>query len=145
MAYGPNNWYKGEEAVKVFNAHSKSLIGFTKKAAFAGTVAAAEYVADYIRNMIGVQGTRDDRSLPGEPPKRQSGELQNSIRVLRDNREQLAVVYSDSEHWWYLEYGTKKMKPRPFWRRSIAETKVDLHRVVMEGILEYLATEAQPR
>ena len=138
MAHGPDNWYEGERAVKAFKVQAKKIQGYSRDAAFAGTVAAAEYVADYIRNMIGVQGTRDDRSLPGEPPKRQSGELQNSIRVIEDRESKTVYLVSETEHWFYLEYGTKRMQARPFWRRAIAETRVNISRVVRDAMDDYV-------
>lgn len=55
------------------------------------------------------------RSEPGEPPRRESGDYQGSIRHVteRDGDTITTVVGTDSVIGAYLEGGTERMKPRP--------------------------------
>jgi len=64
------------------------------------------------------------RSRPGEPPRAQTGNLMSSVawaRTLEETR--LIGPQSPPAHYGaYLEYGTRKMEPRPFARPSLTET-----------------------
>ena len=60
-------------------------------------------------------------SSPGETPAERSGELKKSIRM-RLNRSQ-AFIGTDLDYGLALEYGTSKIKPRPFMRISHERAK----------------------
>lgn len=51
-------------------------------------------------------------SAPGEAPAIDTSNLVNSIQVERVNTQ--SNVYTNEEYAEYLEYGTRKMDPRPF-------------------------------
>ena len=51
-------------------------------------------------------------SSPGEPPKEKSGELKESIKYEVVDEE--LNIYSEADYAGYLEFGTSKMRPRPF-------------------------------
>lgn len=62
------------------------------------------------------------RSDPGESPRKEFGNLQKSMkyRVLpkAQNSESL-LIYTNSIIAIYLEYGTEKIEPRPFWKKAV--------------------------
>lgn len=115
-----------------------------KKAAFYGALKAAYFLRAYIRNMIGVAGYGIS-SEPGTPPHLQTGELRDSIKVLSANMLDEVIVYTDNEYWSYLEYGTDdgRVAARPFWRRSISETRLALGKLAQVEMLRYMQTGAR--
>lgn len=77
-------------------------------------------------------------SAPGEAPARQFGGLAQSITV-RDDPAALTVYVNASKYYsFWLEYGTKKMAPRPFLRpalmSSVSEIQADVVARVNEAI-----------
>jgi len=65
-------------------------------------------------------------SAPGESPHRRSGHLVESIKtkmVFRGLHGPSAMVYTDSPYAPMLEFGTRRMAARPFFRKVI-----ELHR-----------------
>lgn len=63
----------------------------------------------------------ESRSKPGEPPLQQTGLLKKSLKVRP--RGKGARVYSRDRKAHLLEYGSRKMLPRPFLRRALAESR----------------------
>lgn len=53
-------------------------------------------------------------SAPGEPPASDTGTLANRIIVSVDATKLSVKVIAKTLYSWFLEYGTKRMKPRPF-------------------------------
>lgn len=53
------------------------------------------------RRVVGVQGSEDDRSKPGEPPRRQTGEGQASIVVRWDRSARILKVTSNRYMAWH--------------------------------------------
>jgi hypothetical protein len=134
----------GKPAEKNFVWYGDQLLKYCADAGFYGCVRAAYFLRAYIRNMIGIPGFGVP-SEKGDPPHLQSGKLKKSIKVLVSNQMDEAIVYSDQEYWFYLEYGTKnadgseRMAKRPFWRRSIDETQLTIQHVTKSAILEYMS------
>jgi hypothetical protein len=62
-------------------------------------------------------------SAPGEAPANWTGRLVNSRRVEFFEDEIRARLIFSTEYALPLEMGTRKMAPRPFARRALAETK----------------------
>lgn len=62
-------------------------------------------------------------SAPGEPPHMRSGELKASNRSEVDSVENKVTikVSNTSSYAGYLEFGTEKMAPRPFFRPAMDE------------------------
>lgn len=77
-----------------------------------------------------------DPSRPGEPPKKITGQLQNSIRtkVIRSKRAIIGLVGTNLKKGRWLEFGTSKMKPRPFLRSTVSENRRKIGRVVAHGL-----------
>ena len=75
-----------------------------------------------IKNILDIpvskNGARIVRSLPMQAPRKESGNLQNSVDyLLEENKDSLIikVFCADSAPYaLYLEYGTNKTAPRPF-------------------------------
>jgi len=81
----------------------------------------AEDAAQDMRDLISVPVSRTKgkviRSAPGEPPRKDSGALQASVKATVDQHEKdkvVATVTTDVPYDVYLRDGTKKMAPRPF-------------------------------
>jgi phage gpG-like protein len=60
-------------------------------------------------------GGMHQASAPGEAPAVDLGQLINSIQI-RDESDLTSVVGTNVEYATALEYGTRKMAPRPVWR-----------------------------
>ncbi len=75
-------------------------------------------IKDILDIPVSKNGARIVRSLPMQAPRKESGNLQNSIDYLIEgNKDNLTikVFCSDSAPYaLYLEYGTTKTAPRPF-------------------------------
>jgi HK97 gp10 family phage protein len=65
-------------------------------------------------------------SAPGDPPSKDTGNLQSSINVTKDEKTLSAKVTVGANYGMELEFGTRKMAARPFMRPSIEENKADL-------------------
>lgn len=79
-----------------------------------------------------------DPSLPGEPPRKITGQLQRSItgRVAFDVAGNIVgIVGSDLVKAAPLEFGTRdgKVKARPFLRPSLLENRTKLARIIATG------------
>jgi hypothetical protein len=73
------------------------------------------------RMLLSVQGSPTDRSHPGEPPRRQTGELQAGVYSQVDEESLSAFVGTDVPHGIYMELGTKRgILPRPWLRPALA-------------------------
>jgi len=95
-----------------------------EEAALYGMYKAAKFFMDHVKEKIGVEGNGIP-SEPGQPPHKQTGNLFDTVSLVVNREQKYVAVQIDSEkapYWYYLEYGTKKMKARPFWRISKAET-----------------------
>jgi hypothetical protein len=76
-------------------------------------------IRDVISEPVTYSGGEAIRSEPGEPPYREFSDLWKSITYRVENDELLTleslIVFTDYDVAVYLEYGTFKMEPRPFW------------------------------
>lgn len=87
--------------------------------------AVGKYLVRRIKQRIGRPNpTGDNPSLPGEPPKRVTGDLSKSInyRLAGFNLE----IRADSEHAMYLEFGTRFMAARPFLTATIDMSRAQI-------------------
>lgn len=96
---------------------------------------AGQMVAARARLLAGRPGTPRLRSLPGEPPRRQTGRLILSITSqLRSAWWGIwSVVGSPLDYAGYLSRGTKRMAPRPFLDRALNELRLMLRRYLIRG------------
>lgn len=106
--------------------------------------AGADLLLNRIVTIIGVEGFGVP-SLPGEAPRKQTGDYQESWKKepaqLRSGGEKISsAVYSDlrdsdgglRHH--KLEYGTRNILPRPHTRRALAELREELRRVLIKPV-----------
>lgn len=87
---------------------------FREQAQDVGAEVAADIKAA-ISTPVEYDGSKVIRSRPGEPPRKESGDLLDSIDFAVeqfDGTEQLSV-YSDSKILGYLDGGTSTIEPRP--------------------------------
>jgi len=109
------------------------------------TEKAADKMAENMKNSIlsgaksGNQyyknGARHTSSAPGQSPANQTGELVRSIKVNKEANK--STVSINKNYAVYLEFGTSKMRPRPFILPAFIKTKRwfsdKLHRLAYRG------------
>ena len=72
--------------------------------------------------VAGVQHGPVERSKPGEPPRKQAGQLHDSVTYEMDEATLTGRVGTNVKHGKWLELGTKRgILPRPWLRRALAE------------------------
>lgn len=71
----------------------------------------------------GVYYHGQDPSLPGEPPKRVTGQLVRSIATQQAPDGMNWLVGTNLAYGLYLEFGTSKMAARPWLRSTLEENK----------------------
>jgi len=76
------------------------------------------YVQDEMKRTLSVQGSKHDRSKPGEPPRKQTGELMRRAYaryyINTSPAWELSIKFgSDASYFGYLQRGTPKLKRRP--------------------------------
>lgn len=72
-------------------------------------------------------------SKPGDPPHKQHGRLRASITYdVSDDASGHVVgrVGTNLDYGRYLELGTRKMKPRPWLRRSLMESRGEIRAIL---------------
>ena len=77
-------------------------------------------------------------SIPGEPPHMRTGELQISIGI-RNIEPYAVTIEASAPYAIYLEYGTSKMQPRPFWNISLQEFQDNFPQLLVNRIDEVWA------
>jgi HK97 gp10 family phage protein len=80
------------------------------------------------------------RSLPGEPPRKQRGQLRMSIAHELDRDSFVARVGSNLLYAKFLELGTRYMKPRPFLRVTAFE-EANAITAIMNGEMNFGKSE----
>ncbi len=99
-----------------------------------------------------VTGTRSGReyrrrgvvriaSAPGEPPARDLGNLHNNITLQMNPALLMVSVNSAAKYSAALEFGTRKMAPRPFMRRALMKHIASIDRIVSMEVAQYLASQ----
>lgn len=98
------------------------------KRAFAAAQDAGGVLVDQTQETLR-GGSDDNRSEPGEPPRSQSGELEQSVRILDASRAGTTAhvrVGTDLIKGWWLEFGTATMAPRPWLRPSFLAARPEM-------------------
>ena len=83
-----------------------------------GLDAASKRVADDLAALISTPGGGKP-SPPGDAPNLQTSTLRNSIRRSVDRVALIATVDLEAPYAAALEYGTSRMAPRPYVRRTV--------------------------
>lgn len=68
-----------------------------------------------------INGARHTSSAPGQAPANVTGDLVRSIEVSKSNNK--ATVSISKDYAVFLEFGTSKMRPRPFILPAFLKTK----------------------
>ena len=80
-------------------------------------------------------GARHTASAPGQSPANQTGDLVKSIKVSKSKNK--ATISISKNYAVFLEFGTSKMRPRPFILPAFQKTKKwfsdKLHRLAYRG------------
>lgn len=81
---------------------------------------------------------RDDESVPGEPPRVQTGRLRASIthRLERSPEGPVGLVGTNVEYAPHLEFGTSRMSPHPFLTPALEMNKADIEAAIAQAIRE---------
>jgi HK97 gp10 family phage protein len=79
--------------------------------------------------VLGARGS--NRSKPGMPPHKDYGRLRQSIATDFDPATTTARVGTNLAYGKFLELGTSKMRPRPYLRRTLAEEKNEIERMIL--------------
>ena len=72
-----------------------------------------------------------NRSAPGEPPRKEYGELRRSMTYEVDRNKLSAIVGTNKIYGKYLELGTKHMAARPFLRPAVDEHQKKLNDILL--------------
>lgn len=126
--------WNGDEAKKM--VQSKAL-GFITRAAIVVERRAKELLdipGTAFSIAKGTKGKRLNdqvRSKPGEPPRKQTGQLRASITYEVDEKTQSARVGTNLQYGKALELGSKRgLKPRPFLRRALYEMQANVNELL---------------
>ncbi len=84
------------------------------------------------------RGVRHQASARGEAPANDIGRLVNSRRIEIFTDQMRARLIFSTNYAWFLEIGTAKMEPRPYARRALMETRIEVTDAVYRGILAEL-------
>lgn len=76
------------------------------------------------------RGTKTHQaSAPGEAPATDTGALVNSI-AFRQETKLTSIVWSRLKYAYWLEYGTRKIEPRPSWRPAVEKNAPLFQRLI---------------
>lgn len=92
---------------------------------------------DAIETHVQQHWSASSPSSPGNPPAVVTGELKNSIRVVRMSARHYRVVVL-AEHGLYLEFGTSRMAPRPFLTPAVEAVKPRMAGWAKEAVLQVI-------
>jgi hypothetical protein len=88
----------------------RSLMPWVKAQKRRNLAEAGQYLESEWKKTVSVPGSRSDRSKPGEPPRRQTGETQKSLKATVT--DDLLTMHG-SKVAQYLDEGTRRMAARP--------------------------------
>lgn len=112
-----------------------------RAAAWAGIRAAALYFQRELKRVIGISNRNgENRSAPGEPPRRETGNLQKNVLVELDERKHVARVGvgGNAKYGAWLEFGTRRILPRPWIRPTIERLRATLAQVARKTAERFL-------
>jgi hypothetical protein len=84
------------------------------------------------------RGVKHQSSAPGEPFASWTGDTLNRRDITIDAAALRATLHFRSLNAGRLEHGTKKMMPRPFARRALAETRQQCEDAIIGAIIQEL-------
>lgn len=75
------------------------------------------------------------RSKPGEIPWYETGELYKSIKsklYVRKGRDPAAITYTENYYSRFLEFGTRRIRPRPFFRPAVTRESAAIRKIFQD-------------
>lgn len=84
-----------------------------------------------------VSGKGHKPSAPGQPPNRDSGNLQAQLKIARSGKLK-AEVRSEAPYSNALEFGSSKMSARPFLRPARDATRDEVRKIVEKKLGDFL-------
>lgn len=102
-----------------YNVRIGRALGKVRRMQIAALRELAAEMTTTIAEKLDVQGP--PRSSPGEPPHRDTGNLQATTEVVFDGANRLYV--RTPQYGIYLDGGTSRMEPRPFLRSTIHDQR----------------------
>jgi HK97 gp10 family phage protein len=108
-----DNMFRAAE--KAVNDSANNVAKEMKKSIITGSKSGRQYF---------IKGRRHQSSAPGQPPANSTGQLVRSIKVKKTNNGQEVTI--DAEYAAFLEYGTSRMRPRPFIMPALMKVKKNL-------------------
>lgn len=115
------------------NFNEQAILARVRLAAMRGVVRGTESVRNEAISLVlnppktgriyRRRGIEHQASAPGESPASDTGRLVGSIRTAYDHENLSGTVNASTNYAAYLEYGTKKMEPRPFMRPALANRR----------------------
>ncbi len=130
------------------NWNDKALVTQVKQAAMIGVLAGTEMVAEEARRLIMRtrksgrlyvrRGVKHRASAAGQAPASDTGRLVGSIKTKYQPRELAGTVTASAKYAPFLEYGTRKMQPRPFMRPALANKSKQVTAVIQREIAKVL-------
>lgn len=99
--------------------------------------AAAIHLTNRIVTVIGVDGREDGPSDPWTPPRKQRGDLRRSIGYSQPAALRRHVGSgkgdgnADPGYAIYLEFGTRKMLPRPYLRPTLYKERDQIRKLIL--------------
>jgi len=85
------------------------------------------------------RGKKHQSSAPGEPFASDTGDTLNRRNITLDAARIRATLNFHSQNAARMEHGTRKMRPRPFARRALAETSTQVQDAVLGEIIGELS------
>jgi HK97 gp10 family phage protein len=102
-------------AEKAVNNSAFDVAKEMKKSILSGSKSGRQYF---------IKGRRHQSSAPGQAPANSTGKLVRSIKVTKiDGGHEVKI---DADYAAYLEYGTSRMRPRPFILPALLKVKRNL-------------------
>jgi hypothetical protein len=77
------------------------------------------------------RGVEHQASAPGEPPASDQGTLVNARRIDLIPERVAARLTFTAKHAAYLQFGTRRMKPRPWADRAVRETEGEVSAAIL--------------
>jgi len=129
-------WHGPEVRARIERAVAQSLV---RTAEAVATDAARRVLSPPKTGRIYVRrGVTHQASARGEAPASDTGRLVNSITIRFNRAELVSVVTANTKYASYLEWGTRRMKARPFMRPAVAakrsQIELDMARTVLAAL-----------
>lgn len=114
---------------------SAQVIAIIRRAARDGVAQGGLIIEAEAKRLLGLKGP-GVRSLPGEPPAVQTGNLRRSMATSVEERGNViaAQIGPQADYGAHLELGTATVAPRPFLRPALDEKAAEATKAIRDSI-----------